>query len=84
MIKLVTIDLDGTLFDKNKNISLKNKEAIKKARQKGCKIVIATGRPIAGVKPVLEQLEMNTKDDYVIVYNGAKVYNVATNETIFS
>ena len=76
MIKLVTIDLDGTLFDKNKNISLKNKEAIKKARQKGCKIVIATGRPIAGVKPVLEQLEMNTKDDYVIVYNGAKVYNV--------
>jgi len=84
MIKLVTIDLDGTLFDNNKKISIENRNAIKKARELGCKIVIATGRPIAGVLPVLEELEINTIDDYVIVYNGAKVYNVSTKEIVFS
>lgn len=84
MIKLLTIDLDGTLFDKNKNISIKNKEAIKKARQKGCKVVIATGRPIAGVLPVLKELEMNSASDYVIVYNGAKVFNVGNNKVVCS
>ena len=86
MIKLIAIDLDGTLFNEkfNKNISIKNKEAIKRARKKGCKIVIATGRPIVGVLPVLEQLEMNSNNDYVIVYNGALVYNVGTKEIVHS
>lgn len=84
MIKLVTIDLDGTLFDSVKNISNENKIAIKKAKDTGCKIVIATGRPISGVTPVLEELNLTTNDDYVIVYNGAKIYNVGTKEIIFS
>ena len=84
MIKLVTIDLDGTLFNKKKNISIENKMAIKQAREKGCKIVIATGRPISGVLPVLDELEMNTDNDYVITYNGAKIFNAGTKEIIFS
>lgn len=84
MIKLVTIDLDGTLFDKKKNISNENKDAIKKAREQGTKVVIATGRPISGVLQVLEDLGMTTSEDYVIAYNGAKVFNVKTKEIIFS
>lgn len=84
MIKLVTIDLDGTLFDKKKNISLENKKAIQQAKENGCKIVIATGRPISGVIPVLEELNLCSNEDYVIIYNGAKVFNVGTKEIIFS
>lgn len=84
MIKLVTIDLDGTLFDKNKVISNENKLAIKEAKDLGCIIVIATGRPISGVTPVLEELGLTSDNDYVIVYNGAKIFNVGTNEIIFS
>lgn len=84
MIKIVAIDLDGTLFDAKKNISNENKQAIKKAKELGCKVVIATGRPISGVTPVLEELGLIDDTDYVIVYNGAKVYNVGTKEIIFS
>lgn len=83
MIKICTIDLDGTLFDKEKNISKENIEAIKEARKNGCKIVVATGRPISGVTHVLEALELTTNDDYVICYNGAKVLNCGTKETVF-
>ena len=58
MIKICTIDLDGTLFDKVKNISKENIEAIKLAKKNGCKIVICTGRPINGVISTLEKLEL--------------------------
>ena len=86
MIKLIAIDLDGTLFSGKfkQTISEENKEAIRKAREKGCKVVIATGRPIVGVLPVLEQLGINTIDDYVIVYNGAIVYNVGSKKVVNS
>lgn len=84
MIKLVTIDLDGTLFDKDKNISLDNKKAIKKAHEMGVKIVIATGRPITGVLPVLKELGLTTDQDYAIIYNGAKIFNVGTKNEIYT
>ncbi len=84
MIKIVTIDLDGTLFDNVKNISKQNIEAIHKCHELGVKIVIATGRPISGVRPVLERLDLTTDKDYIIIYNGSKILNVGTGELIFS
>lgn len=84
MVKLIAIDLDGTLFDKEKNISKENKEAIAYAKEKGIYVVICTGRPFNGVIPVLEQLNINTDNDYLVCYNGAKVLNVGTNELIYS
>ena len=84
MIKLVGIDLDGTLFDSKKIISEENKIAIKKAKELGCKVVIATGRPLSGVKEVLNELDLIDDSNYVIVYNGGKILNTGTNELIFS
>lgn len=84
MIKICTIDLDGTLFDGKKQISKENKEAVLLAKKKGCRIVIATGRPYHGVYPVLKELDLLSSQDYVICYNGAKVFNTKTKELIFS
>jgi Cof subfamily protein (haloacid dehalogenase superfamily) len=84
MVKIIAIDLDGTLFDKNKNISEENKKAVTYAKSKGVYVVICTGRPFNGVKPVLEQLNINSNDEYVICYNGAKVFNVGTGKLIYS
>ena len=84
MIKIIAIDLDGTLFDKEKNISKENKEAIQYAKEKGAYVVICTGRPFNGVIPVLEQLDIKSDNEYVICYNGAKVLNVGTNELIYT
>ena len=84
MIKLIAIDLDGTLLDDHKNISEENLKAIKYAKEKGVKIVISTGRPYAGVKPILDKLNINGDDEYVIIYNGGKILNVGTGETIYS
>lgn len=70
MIKLIAIDLDGTLLDDDKHISLENKMAIQKAKKCGIKIIIASGRPYFRVKDILQQLDLNNNSNYVITYNG--------------
>lgn len=82
MIKLICIDLDGTLFDDNKSISEENLNALAEARKIGARVVITTGRPSNGVKPILEKLGLTTNNDYVIIYNGAIIYNCGTGEVI--
>lgn len=56
--------------------------AIQDAKKAGVKIVIATGRPISGVRAILEQLQLTELGDYVITFNGGLVQDVATGEDI--
>ena len=44
-IKLIALDLDGTLFDNSGQISPANKIEIENAVKKGIAVVISTGRP---------------------------------------
>jgi hydrolase, haloacid dehalogenase-like family protein len=46
MIRMVNIDLDGTLLDKEGNVSSRTIETFKKAKEKDIQIVITTGRPL--------------------------------------
>lgn len=80
MIKLVAIDLDGTLLDPERKITPAVKEAVKAAKKLGVKIVICTGRPLMGVTDILEQLDLTEHGDYVITYNGALVLRADTGE----
>ncbi|MBU5453995.1 sugar-phosphatase [Caproiciproducens sp. MSJ-32] len=82
MYKLVAIDMDGTLLRSDKSISDRTKSVIKKAREKGVTVVLATGRPIEGVRKTLEELEMLTDKDYVLSYNGALVQKTKSKEAI--
>ncbi len=91
MIKLVAIDMDGTLLTDNKIISANTKETLLKARKNGVNIVLTTGRPLDGLKNTLEFLEFerNPKDyyghiiqDHVICFNGALVTNLNTKQNI--
>jgi len=69
MIKLIAMDLDGTLFDSDhKTISERNIHAVQKAADRGIKIVICSGRTYCHMKSVLKQL--NTVD-YILASNGA-------------
>lgn len=48
-IKLVALDLDGTLFDNSSRISERNLTAIRSITDKGIHVVISTGRPFEGI-----------------------------------
>ena len=56
MIKLIAIDLDGTLFNSHQQISENNKKAIKLVRDSGIQTVIVTGRGRAGALTAVDML----------------------------
>ena len=48
-IKLLALDLDGTLFTKDKQVTAENRAALKAAEAKGIHVVITTGRPLPAI-----------------------------------
>lgn len=72
-IKLVAIDLDGTLLNSDKKVSRKNIETIRRLRDKGIYITIATGRPVGGFSWILDDLSLFADDDYSITNTGSLI-----------
>lgn len=81
-IKLVAIDIDGTLLNPQREITPGVEAALKKARAAGVYIVLASGRPLVGVQNQLETLGLLTEEDYAITYNGALVVNNHTGAVV--
>lgn len=77
-IKLVAVDIDGTLITDDRQITDQVFNAIQEAKSAGVHVVIATGRPIAGVTALLEDLNLNKEGDFVITFNGGLVQDAAT------
>ena len=74
-IKLIAVDLDGTLLNDKQEISIKTKEALQKASKMGIKIVPCSGRPFPGIKNYLKELDLKDSTQYVVAFNGALVLN---------
>ena len=79
-VRLIALDLDGTLFTEDKNISEENQKAIRDARKKGIEIVIATGRPVNGIPTEIFR-ELGVQ--YVIDLNGACVHRLRDGACIY-
>ncbi|MBE6828461.1 MAG: HAD family phosphatase [Ruminococcaceae bacterium] len=78
-IKLIALDLDGTLLDSDKNLSYENSAALEKAAEQGIEIVPATGRFYLGMPEIIRKLPYVR---YVISINGAQVYDVVNGRTV--
>ena len=76
MVKLIAIDMDGTLLNEKKHIDEAEKEAIHEAIEAGIKIVLCTGRPLYGILPFYEELGLSEFDSegYVILNNGCSIH----------
>ncbi|MBA2736870.1 MAG: HAD family phosphatase [Pyrinomonadaceae bacterium] len=79
MIKLLALDLDGTLLDSKGKIPEANKIAIRKAEEKGVLVTIATGRRFRDALPVGLELELNAP---LITHNGALLKYAQNLETV--
>ncbi|MEE9403334.1 MAG: Cof-type HAD-IIB family hydrolase [Algisphaera sp.] len=69
-IRMIAIDVDGTLLSSDKRLSVKAIEAVTEARRKGIKVVIATARPPRTVLEIYNHLKLNT---HQVNYNGALI-----------
>lgn len=81
MYKLITIDIDGTLLNSYGEVTEKNKKAIKMALNKKIEVVIASGRMPKAILPIANEINANR---YIISGNGAAIYDVEKDETIYN
>ena len=79
-IKLVALDLDGTLFDNSSRISERNLAAIRSITDKGIHVVISTGRPFEGIP--FDQIK-GTGINYAITANGSGIYEISTGKCLY-
>ena len=54
--KMIVLDLDGTLTNRDKIITPRTKQSLMEAQKRGLKVVLASGRPTYGVMPLAEEL----------------------------
>ena len=75
-IALFATDLDGTLFYDRQNIAERDKNTLKKLKEKGCITCFATGREFEVITPALDRLELWDYVDYFIMSGGSQIYDV--------
>ncbi len=72
-VRLIALDLDGTLLSRNNGVTPATREAIARAVAHGVAVVPATGRPLASLPPVVAKLPGIR---YAITSNGAAVWDL--------
>ena len=70
---LVALDIDGTLMHADGHVTPEVREAVRRVTAAGVPVVVSTGRPILGARPVLEILDLH--DGLVVASNGAVTFS---------
>ena len=83
-IKVIIMDVDGTLTNSKKAITQKTKEALWKAQKAGAILVLASGRPYTGLLDIAKELKMPEHHGLLVCFNGSKVVDCENNEVLFN
>ena len=78
-IRLVALDLDGTLLDPRGLLGEDVREAVGSLRNAGLRVVVCTGRRFRTALPVLERLGLTGA---AVIHNGALVKDIASGKTL--
>ena len=66
---LVALDVDGTIVDHDEAMSDRVRGAVQRVASSGAHVVVATGRSLHGVLPVLQRLDL--REGFCVCSNGA-------------
>ena len=80
--KVLALDLDGTLTNHEKVITPRTKAALQEAARRGVCIVLASGRPTVGIEPLARELELEKYGGCILSYNGGKIIDCRTGQTL--
>lgn len=81
LIKMIVLDLDGTLLNSERKVSERSKNYLKKLKEMGYIIVIATGRIYESINYAIDGFDFV---NYVITDTGASCYDTCHGHTIFN
>lgn len=77
-IRLVAIDLDGTLLNSHSEISPANRQALTAAAERGIQFIVVTGRRFHSARPIIQQIPFPLT---LISSNGALI-GIASGEVV--
>lgn len=83
-IKVIIMDVDGTLTNSEKKITERTKNALIRAQEEGAILVLASGRPTSGLMDYAKELKMDEHHGLLVSFNGAKVVECQTNKVLFN
>ena len=85
-VKLIALDLDDTLLNRDLTISPRTVSALRAAADRGIFVVICSGRAESGILPFVRQLDIAGLEAgrYVIALNGAVVFDLHTRRALRS
>ncbi len=72
--RLIVLDVDGTLVDRERRISTDTLRALAAAQARGIRVTLATGRMYASARPYADRIHA---DAPLILYNGARIQDAA-------
>ncbi len=78
--KLIVLDLDGTLLDGRKQVSVRTRGTLERAQAEGIAVAIATGRSYSMARYFVDGLSLNGPQ---ITYNGAAVIDPVTARPVY-
>jgi hypothetical protein len=78
-IRLIALDLDGTLLDSRGRVGARNRAAIDEARSRGVGVALVTGRRFRDARPLALELGLDVP---VIAHNGALTKHAESLETV--
>ena len=82
-IRVLALDLDGTLTNDEKIVTPRTRAALDAAAAQGVTIVLASGRPTASITPLAKALGLDKKGGCILAYNGGKIVDCATGEALY-
>ena len=78
-IRLIALDLDGTLLDSRGRVGARNRAAIDEVRRRGVGVALVTGRRFRDARPLALELGLDVP---VIAHNGALTKHAQSLETV--
>lgn len=82
-IKLIALDLDGTLNNDQKQITTKTHAALMEAQRRGIRLALASARPSPGLFRERDCLQMQKFGGLLMSYNGGRITEAATGRVLF-
>ena len=83
-MKLLFTDLDGTLLTDDKQILDDDMKAIEGMLERGHKLVLCTGRPLASAKQLAQKYGFDKPGFFLVSFNGGLIYDYAIEQAILT
>ena len=81
-LKLIALDIDGTLTDDHKKITPNTRDTLLEIQEKGVRLVLASARPTPGLYETAEVMRLEKHQGILMAYNGGKIVQASNGEIL--